>query len=77
MLENGGVHRHGAAGALHQRVAVRRRIGRGRRRDRRAAAGPALDDERLAVLLLKNLRVSARMRRSFNPAFSIAMPNVE
>ena len=42
---------HGAVGgdvAEHQRVAVRRRLGHGLRRDHAAAAGDVLDDERLA-----------------------------
>ena len=61
-MTGSGVHRHGAARALHQRVAVRRRIGRDRCGERRAAAGSALDYKRLVVLLLKNLRVSARQQ---------------
>jgi len=48
-----------------------RRSRSGRCCDRRAAAGPTLDEERLAVLLFKDLRVSAAFRLS-----TTAMVNV-
>ena len=54
------IHRHGAAGRLHQRVAVGRGLGGGAGGDHGAGAGAVLDHERLAETLLELLRDRAR-----------------